>query len=571
MSKIAHVRERITVRPADPALALRLEKELRIPAVAARILAGRNFTDADHCRRFFNPTLEGFHDPFLFRDMEKAVSRIMAALAGGEKIAVYGDYDVDGITGTAMLVRALRSIGAAVDYFMPNRLTEGYGVSTSGVRLIAASGAKLMITVDCGITAIEEIALARKLGIEVIVTDHHEPKESLPAAIALINPKLAGSGYPDHDLAGVGVVLKLCQALTRATGRAESLWEPYLDLAALGTVADIVPLRGENRIIARFGFERLRSTNNCGLAALIELQGLSGKRISTSDTVFKLAPCINAAGRIGDPRRAVELLLTDVPEEAMAFAGDLRIANLERRSIDAEVWREVSEWVLRSCEEETDFAIVTGSAAWHAGVIGIVASKLVERFYRPAILFSIGSDGSARGSGRSIPGLDLVDALGKCADLLDTFGGHAAAAGMSCKAARIGEFRERFNEVVRSRVAPEDLVPRVQADAEAELTAVTPQLFSFIKSMEPFGPGNMRPVLYCKNLHHRYAPRIVGDNHVKMTVTKGGFVMDAIAFNFGERFGEIKTSPLVSLAFSVDENEWNGRKALQMDVKGMTL
>ena len=267
----------------------------------------------------------------------------------------------------------------------------------------------------------------------------------------------------------------------------------------------------QNRIITRFGFERLRRTENSGLASLIELQGLGGKPISTSDTVFQLAPSINAAGRIGDPRRATELLLTDDAAAAAAIALELRNANYERRAIDGKVWRSVCEWVARRSEAERDFAIVTGSASWHAGVIGIVASKLVEKFHRPSILFSIGTDGSARGSGRSIPGLHLLDALGECADLLEGFGGHAAAAGMSCKSSSLEAFRTRFNEVVRSRVTPEDLIPRVHADAEAGLADITPRLFSLIKNMEPFGPGNMRPVLYCRNLHHRNAPRVVGE------------------------------------------------------------
>ena len=270
-----------------------------------------------------------------------------------------------------------------------------------------------MITVDCGITAMSEVALARELGLDVIVTDHHEPKETLPAAIALLNPKVDSCGYPDRDLAGVGVVFKLCQALGQAFSRGKAFWEPFLDLAALGTAADIVPLVGENRIIARFGFERMNATDNIGLAALIELQGLTGKRFSTSEAVFQLAPSINAAGRIGDPRRAVELLLTGNAEAAAAHARELRNANFERRAIDSTVWDEAEAWVTVHCDDDRDVAIVAGNASWHPGVIGIVASKLVEKFHRPAILFAIAPDGSARGSGRSIPGVHLLDALGR--------------------------------------------------------------------------------------------------------------------------------------------------------------
>jgi single-stranded-DNA-specific exonuclease len=572
MSSFAGVRERICVRAVDEAAVSRLSKELCVPHAAAQILVGRNLADGASCRKFFTPSLDDLHDPFLFSGMEKAAGRISAAVSGKEKIAVYGDYDADGVTGTAVLVRALRSLGAACDYYLPNRLIEGYGVSETGVRQIAEGGARLMITVDCGITAVEETALAASLGMDVIVTDHHEPGEALPhAAHAVLNPKIPGCGYPDKNLAGVGVVLKLCQALGKTTGRGDDLWKPYLDLAALGTAADVVPLTGENRIITRAGFVQLRRTQNPGLAALVKLQGLEGKPVSTSEAAFQLAPCINAAGRIGDPRRAVELLLTDDAETALACAKELKNANYERRAIDSAVREEAEEWVMRHGDPEKDFAIVTGNAGWHAGVIGIVASKLVERFHRPTVLFSLGSNGMARGSGRSIPGFHLLDALRECTGLLETFGGHAAAAGMNIKSASIDAFRTRFNEVARSRLKPEDLVPTVYADAEVPLAALTPQLFSLINAMEPFGQGNARPVLCCRNLRNRYAPRIVGSNHLKMAVADNGKVIDAIGFNFGDRIIELSAAPLLSLAFTLDENEWNGRKSLQMKVRGIAL
>ncbi|MGA2508397.1 MAG: single-stranded-DNA-specific exonuclease RecJ [Chitinispirillaceae bacterium] len=576
MNPFACVQERISVRAVDDATVNRLSKEIGIPHAGARILVGRNITDAEACRSFFSPSLASLYDPFLMSDMEKAVARITAAISKKEKIVVYGDYDVDGITGTAMLMRVLKALGASCDYYLPHRLTEGYGVSETGVRQIAGSGAGLMITVDCGITAIDEIALAQKLGIEVIVTDHHEPKEVLPHAAALLNPKLPGNGYPDKNLAGVGVVLKLCQALGKMTGRSDELWEPYLDLAALGTAADVVPLIGENRIITRFGFERLGRTKNVGLAALIKLQGVNGNFMSTRQVVFQLAPCINAAGRLGDPRRAVELLLTDDKDTALACAKELRAANFERRAIDNAVWEEAQAWVLQHCDPEKDFVIVTGSSSWHAGVIGIVASKLVEKFHRPAVLFALGNDGAARGSGRSIPCFHLLDALRECAEgLLETFGGHAAAAGMNIKCASIDAFRSRFNEVARMRLQAQDLVPTIYADAELPLSALTPQLFSLIKAMEPFGPGNLQPVLFCRDLHSRYAPRIVGNNHLKMTVSAdgpaNGVVFDAIGFNLGDRLSELRGAVSMSLAFSLDENEWNGKKSLQMKVRGIVL
>ncbi|MBN2189240.1 MAG: single-stranded-DNA-specific exonuclease RecJ [Chitinispirillaceae bacterium] len=572
MNAFAGVRERICVRAVDEEIVSRLSKELGVPPAGARILACRDLADAASCRKFFAPSLDDLRDPFLFAGMEKAVSRIAAAVSGKKKIAVYGDYDADGVTGTAMLVRTLRSLGAECMYYLPNRLTEGYGVSESGVRQIAGAGAALVITVDCGITAEKETALAASLGMEVIVTDHHEPKaEGLPHACCILNPKAPLSGYPEKDLAGVGVVLKLCQALGEKTGRGEALWKPYLDLAALGTAADVVPLTGENRILARAGFEQLRRTKNKGLAALIRLQGLEGKPVSTNEAAFQLAPCINAAGRLGDPRRSVELLLADDEATALEYAKTLRTANDERRAIDTGVREEAESWVNGHCDPRRDFAIVAGSAGWHAGVVGIVASKIAEKFHRPVILFSLGKNGSARGSGRSIPGFNLLDALRECSSFLESFGGHAAAAGVNIQSTVIDAFRTRFNEVARARLRPEDLVPTVYADAEVPVTALTPQLFSLIKTMEPFGQGNARPVFCCRNLSHRYAPRIVGGNHLKMSVADDGKVFDAIGFNFGDRIGELSAAPSLTLAFSLDENEWNGRKSLQMKVRGIVL
>jgi single-stranded-DNA-specific exonuclease len=571
MSAFCSQRERIAVRSVDVSSAKKLAQSLNIPLCAAVILAGRNLTDPEECLRFFAPRLSQLHDPFIFPDMAKAAARILDACAKKEKITVYGDYDVDGISGTVILLQALRRLGAHCDYHLPHRLTEGYGVSESGIRQIAESGSRLIITVDCGVTAVQEVAAAKQLGMDVIVTDHHESKESLPAAIAILNPMVPGSPYPDKYLAGVGVVLKLCQALGTQSGLGAELWENCLELAALGTAADIVPLIGENRVITHAGFERMRQTRQVGLAALIDQQGLSGKPISTRDVVFGLAPCINAGGRIGDPKRGVELLLATDPQLARSYAAELRTANIERRAIDAGVWEEACAWVEKHCSPDSDYAIVAGSANWHAGVIGIVASKLVERFHRPAILFSIGPDGAARGSGRSIPALHLLQTLEACGDLLESFGGHKAAAGMSIKSCNIDRFRARLNETVRNRITPSDLQPVVTADAEVTLSALNGALFTLIRKMEPFGPGNMRPILFCRGLAHRYSPRIVGNSHLKMTVTGEGLAMDAIAFNFGDRIDEVSRAAAVSLAFSLDENEWNGKKNLQMKIRGISV
>ncbi len=571
MSCVWAAKERIRLRKFDPDIAQLLAYELNLPLSLASVLAGRNLRDFESCKRFFRPQLAHTHDPFLFADMEKACDRILSAIKSGEHITVYGDYDVDGVTSTVLMVKVLRALGAKCDYYLPNRLTEGYGVSSDSIKQIAQSETTLLITVDCGITAIDEVKQASSLGIDTIITDHHEPKETLPEALAIIDHKVPQCAYPDKTLAGVGVAFKLCQALGIKSGRGEELWVKHLDLVALGTAADIVPFTGENRTIAFLGFEQITNTENVGLQALVDAQGLSGKKISTGETVFQLAPCINAVGRLGDPSRGVKLLLSDDPAVAKIYALELREANLERRALDRSVAELAHKWVEENGDPDKDYSLVLGDKDWHVGVIGIVASKLVEKYHRPTILFSIGTDGVARGSGRSIPGFHLLDALNECRDLLNSFGGHAAAAGMNIDQENIPLFREKFNSVVRDRLCEDDLVKQVTADAEVSIAALTPKFLRIVKQMAPFGPGNMRPVLFCRNVEHRYAPRVVGKNHLKLSLTSEGVVMDAIAFNFGERIDEVRSALSLGVAFSLEENTWNGKTSLQMNVKGIDL
>ncbi len=339
--------------------------ELAVPMAIAKILTLRGLRTVDECSKFFKPEIGHFHDPFLFKDMEKAADRIIAAIAASQRISIYGDYDVDGITATVILLKALRALGARCDYYLPNRLTEGYGLSAEGVAKLHEAGTRLIITVDCGISAREEAVLANKLGIDLIITDHHEPQETMPEAWAVLDPKSPGSGYPDDGLAGVGVALKLCHALAKKTGKPETFWTAYLDLAAVGTAADIVPLIGENRTIAQLGFEQLRRTSNSGLKALIAEQGLSGKPLSTGEVGFQIAPCINAVGRLGDPKRGVELLLTEDPIAAARYARELKEANIERRAIDKAMQEEAFAWAERHFDPARDHAIVIARPNWH--------------------------------------------------------------------------------------------------------------------------------------------------------------------------------------------------------------
>jgi single-stranded-DNA-specific exonuclease len=572
MTPMALPRERLVERSVDMAMVQRLSEELAVSELLARILVGRGLVGYEECRRYFRPDVSQFHDPFLFVSMKPAVDRIARAIHDNEAITIFGDYDVDGITATAMVLRVLKAVGARCDYYLPNRLTEGYGLSADGIEVIASRGTTLIITVDCGITANEEISQARTLGLDVIVTDHHESHGELPPAFAIINPKVGSCGYPDKNLAGVGVALKLCHAVALTLGKSETLWQDQLDLASLGTAADIVPLTGENRIIASLGFARLSKTTNIGLRALMEQQDCgSGRPLSTRDVVFQLAPSLNATGRLGDSARGVELLLTNDDAVARVYARELAQANIERRALDKAVQEDAVTWVSQHGNPAESYGLVASSVGWHAGVIGIAASRVVEAFYRPTFLFSIGPDGMAKGSGRSVKGVHLCKALEECADLCVAFGGHAAAAGATLKASNIDAFRLRFNEAVSKQIRFSDLIPIVEVDAAVEVPQLTPRFFGILKQMEPFGPGNPRPVLLCKNISCPQEVRMVGANHIKMRVQGNGSMMDAIAFNFGSRLPEIKSAKSFDIAFSLDENEWNGRTSLQMKVKGLSV
>lgn len=569
MSPLAVPREKIIIKETDAELVSSISSELGVSPILGKILVARNLLTFDACKNFFRPDVSHFHDPFLFKQMESAVSRILSAIDKKENICIYGDYDVDGITGTVVLMRVLKRLGATCDYFLPSRLKQGYGISVAGINEIHNRNANLIISVDCGITAVEEVAQATALGMDTIITDHHETQKTLPDAAAILNPKIEGCAYPYKELAGVGIVLKLCHALATATGSDDSLWLDYLDIVSVGTAADIVPLTGENRIIAKLGFKQLSETENIGLQKLIALKKITHKELSTADVVFLIAPCINAAGRLGDQNRGVKLLLTEDSAEAHLFAQELVEINRERQALDKFVQEQAARWVSENVDLNNEYVIVAGDKNWHVGVIGISASKIVEMFYRPTFLFSIGEDGLARGSARSVRGLHLLDAITECSDLLESFGGHAAAAGGSIRVENLPAFRARFNKVVKSRLSMDDLVPHIYSDAEVTVRDLTPKFFNIVRQMEPFGPGNMRPVLFSKNLRNQYPPRVVGKNHLKMTVSAEGQVIDAIAFNYGNRLQDVKGSDSFSMAFSLDENEWNGRVSLQMKVKGI--
>ena len=567
------IMEKRWILPAtdNEALVNALAAELGLSPLIARLLLGRGVSVPADARRFLSPALADLHDPFLLPDMDKTIDRLDQALRQGQRIMIYGDYDVDGITATALLVKGLARIGADVGWYLPNRSREGYGISTAGIDEAKHRGVSLVISVDCGITAHTEIAYAKGLGIDCVVTDHHETKDSLPPAVAVIDPKRADSAYPYLELAGVGVAYKLLQALYRRHELPESDIEPDLDLVALGTVADIVPLTGENRILAKFGLEALRDSRKPGVRALLEVCALRDRPLDSGQIVFMLAPRINAAGRMGDAGTALRLLLTEDPDEAAAIARALDEENKRRKAVDDQILESASSLVGSSIDLERDKVIVLASDTWHQGVIGIVASRLVEQFYRPTVLIAVDGD-RGKGSARSIAGFHLHEALKECQDLLLGFGGHKFAAGLSIETAKIPDFRAKLNLVAARSLSAEDFIPSQPLDAEADLDTIDAGTAGQFARFAPFGPGNRHPVLAALRARVVGSPYIVGKNHLKFKVKHKQRIFDTIGFSFGNMLPEIEDQDArIDLAFVLEENEWQGRKRLQLRVKDIRV
>ncbi len=544
-----------------------LAESLRVPKVIAKMLLRRSVRDYDSARRFFKPNLENLYDPFLMKDMDRAVERLRRAVLSEEKILIYGDYDVDGITSVSFLYLILKELGVDVTYYIPDRQAEGYGLSPMGIETARERGTQLIITVDCGITGHAEIDLAQSLGIEVLVCDHHEPGPTLPRAVALLDPKRADCPYPFKELAGVGVTYKLCQGLLLRMGIDLSILDTFTELVAIGTAADIVPLMEENRIFVKVGLEKLNESENTGLNALLEVAGLAGKEISTGHVVFIIAPRINAVGRMGDAERAVRLLTTKDKIEARQIAEVLEQENRHRKNVDEETFRQALEMVQQSFEPSSTRSLVLHQRGWHSGVIGIVASRVVEKFYRPTVLISV-ENGIGKGSARSIEGFDLHDALKGCEDLLLAYGGHKYAAGLSISEERIPAFKQRFEEIAASRLQGEQLVPRLIIDAEISLAEIDAMFLKLLRFFAPFGPHNMRPVFVSKNLQVVGTPSLVGANHLKFKVRQSDQVFDVIGFGMGELHYRVRSGENnLDLAYVIEENEWMGRKVIQLRAK----
>ena len=552
----------------DSSLATALSRALDINPLVARLLILRGVATPDEASRFLNPTLDQLHDPFLVTDLRRGVDRLLAAIERGEQIAIHGDYDVDGVTSTVMLRRAVELLGGNVIHYIPERLTDGYGLQPEGIDRLKAMDVQVVVSVDCGIRSQSAAERARSVGIDLIITDHHEPEATLPSALAVINPRRTDCAYPDKDLAGVGVAFKVVQALCARTGHER--WLPgFLKLAAMGTVADVVPLRGENRVIAKLGLDQLsRGRHTVGLRALIDACGLRGKRIGSEEVGFKLAPRVNAAGRMSTPDLAARLLLAveeSQSEEAHQLATQLDAENTRRREEEAQIHGSARQAITADPEIGAQNMIVVWGEGWHRGVIGIVASKLVDEFCRPALILSVEGD-VAHGSGRSIPGFDLLGALEHCQDLFERFGGHQQAAGVVIEAGELPELRRRITEYANERLGPDDLVPRMGIDSVLPLSQIDESLVAGLASLEPFGAGNRRPVFEAE-VAIVDGPHTLKERHLRMTVQQDRRRFRAIAWRAADRqaFYQERRAAL-SMAFSLAENTYRGETSIELNV-----
>lgn len=545
---------------------LRISQEYGLPPVIATVLLNRGIEDIGE---YIRPETENLHDPFLMKGMEQAAERILLALERGERITVYGDYDVDGITSTAVLVKFLDEHRADVDYYIPDRLEEGYGINNGAIDKIAAGGTKLMITVDCGITAVAEIAYAKELGMDVIVTDHHECKETVPDAWCILNPKQPDCSYPFKKLAGVGVVFKLLQALTlRMKFHMKELLEEYLGIVAIGTVADVMPLLGENRIIVKKGLGMMKYTVNRGIRALIEQAEVDPAALTAGTVGFTLAPRINAAGRMGDPKCAVEMLLAREEKTAREYAELLGRENRERQATEQKILDEALGVIAADPAMQDDYILIIGHEGWHHGIIGIVASKISERFNKPCILISTG-DGMGKGSGRSIKCFNLFKALEHCGADLTKFGGHELAAGLSLETEKIPLLRRHINEYAKSVLNEEDFIPRIYVDTALPVEYVNMNTAERLLLLEPYGMGNASPVFFAKGLEIMNIRSLSEGKHIKLTLASGGNVIDAVGFGMGACLSEIKTHDKIDILFNLDINIFRGERQVQVLLKDM--
>jgi single-stranded-DNA-specific exonuclease len=547
----------------------KLQEALGIHPLLCELLYARGIQTFEEAKHFFKPTLEHLHDPFLMKDMEAAILRIETAIGSNEKILIYGDYDVDGTTAVSLVYGFFRQFHSKLAYYLPDRYLEGYGISFQGIDYAAEHGFTLIIALDCGIKAVEQVAYAKSLGIDFIIGDHHLPGEHLPEAVAVLDPKREDCSYPYKELSGCGIGFKLIQGFVLKNGMEIEQCYQYLDLVAVSIASDIVPITGENRILTYFGLEKLNRNPSCGLQALIALSSNRNAVFTVNDIVFQIGPRINAAGRIEHAKDAVKLLLAKSLQEAQIYSEDIDIQNTQRKDVDLKITEEALQLIEEDDQNSNRKTTVLYQSHWHKGVIGIVASRLIEKYYRPTIILTQ-SNGHVAGSARSILGFDLYEALHACSDLLEQFGGHKYAAGLTMKLENVSAFRQKFEEVVSSRLLPGMLEQEISIDAQLELKDIDAKFYRILKKFEPFGPHNESPIFMSREVEVCGKAQIVGGNHLKMTVKQGDSPsFSCIGFGLGMHVDQINSLTPFDLCYTIEENIWREKRNLQLNLKGI--
>jgi single-stranded-DNA-specific exonuclease len=567
--KTAEFKQKI-MRPAERFSTADIEslsRQADVPALIARLLLARGIDSPDKAYDFFHPRISLLHDPFLLKGMKLAVERIREAILERENIAIYGDYDVDGLTATSLLFMALRKLGASVKQYIPNRFFEGYGISIEGIKELKKWGTSLLISVDTGITAEKEVDYANSQGMDVIITDHHLPHTGYPRSLAIINPKQRDGRYPDKNLCGVGVSFKLAEALYSTMEMDVTEIYNFLDLVSIGTTADIVPLIGENRTMVQLGFQLLSRTQNPGIIAMLEQNNLLGKRISSYDVGYKIAPMLNAVGRLGNPEKSVKLLTEYDTAQVKTLAADMFKENLRRKELDRSITEECFAMV-DTMDLSQLYFIVLASKNWHEGVVGIVASRISEKYNRPALIIALDGDGTGKGSARSIGDFHLVEALKKCEHLLVRFGGHKYAAGLTVEQENIPVLKSSLNEIAQKLLMDTELVPKICPELEIEFSEIDINLVETLKRFEPFGPGNSKPLFITSNVSMAREPRILSGAHLKARLRQGGRMFDGVFWNQVDKLGFLESrSSDLTIVYFLELNEWNNKRNIQLNIQ----
>jgi len=558
------MQKRWNILSANPAEVASLQASIKVNATLCNILAQRGINDYDKAKEYFRPSLDYLHSPWLMKDMQKAVDRILQAIEKNESILVFGDYDVDGTTAVASMFQFLKSLHEHIDFYIPHRYKEGYGISKIGIDHAKENGFTLIISLDCGIKSADLIAYAKDLGIDFIVCDHHLPDETIPDAVAILNPKQKDCKYPYKELCGCGVGFKLMMALSEQLQLNNQSYLQYIDLVAIAIAADIVPVTGENRTLAFFGIQKVNTQPSVGIEALLHLSKAKTP-MSLTSLVFVIAPRINAAGRMDDAKKAVQLFIEKDPSLAITLANILHSDNTDRREADSSITIEAMEMLAADPTNTNRKTTVLYNENWHKGVVGIVASRLIETFYRPTIILTKSGDYAA-GSARSVSGFNLYEAIHACRKHLLGYGGHFAAAGMTLSIDQIEAFSQAFEEEVARTIQPEQLVPEIIINTEINFKEINTSLYNIIKQMEPFGPENMRPVFIARNVKDAGFSKVVKDLHLRVVLKQDDIILSGIGFNMADKFSILANSKPVDIVFAIDENEWQGNTSLQLKI-----